>query len=98
MDKKPSKPASLKNTQSGASQMWGGRFAAGPAAIMQQINASIDIDKRLYKEDIEGSLAHAAMLVKQGILTQADGDAIADGLRRIRQEIDQGKFEFQVAL
>ena len=87
-----------KNTQSGASQMWGGRFAAGPAAIMQQINASIDVDKRLYKEDIEGSLAHAAMLVKQGILTQADGDAIADGLARIRKEIDQGKFEFQIAL
>ncbi len=78
--------------------MWGGRFAAGPAAIMQQINASIDVDKRLYKEDIEGSLAHAAMLVKQGILTQADGDAIADGLARIRKEIDQGKFEFQAAL
>ena len=78
--------------------MWGGRFAAGPAAIMQQINASIDVDKRLYKEDIEGSLAHAAMLVKQGILTQADGDAIADGLARIRKEIDQGKFEFQTAL
>jgi argininosuccinate lyase len=98
MDKKPSKPATQKNTQSGASQMWGGRFAAGPAAIMQQINASIDVDKRLYKEDIEGSLAHAAMLVKQGILTQADGDAIADGLQRIRKEIDQGKFEFQTAL
>ena len=78
--------------------MWGGRFAAGPAAIMQQINASIDVDKRLYKEDIEGSLAHAAMLVQQGILTAADGAAIADGLQRVRTEIDQGKFEFQVAL
>jgi argininosuccinate lyase len=98
MDKKPSKPANLKNTPSGASRMWGGRFAAGPAAIMQQINASIDVDKRLYKEDIEGSLAHAAMLVAQGILTKADGEAIAGGLRRIRAEIDQGKFEFQVAL
>jgi argininosuccinate lyase len=98
MDKKPSKRADKTNTPSGASRMWGGRFAAGPAAIMQQINASIDVDKRLYKEDIEGSLAHAAMLVKQGILTKADGDAIAGGLQRIRKEIDQGRFEFQLAL
>jgi argininosuccinate lyase len=98
MDKKPSRPAKPRNAPSGASRMWGGRFAAGPAAIMQQINASIDVDKRLYKEDIAGSLAHAAMLVKQGILTQADGDALADGLKRIHAEIDQGKFEFQSAL
>lgn len=98
MDKKPSKEAAVKNTQSGASRMWGGRFGGGPAEIMQQINASIDVDKRLYKEDIEGSLAHAAMLVQQGILTADDGAAIADGLQRIRKEIDQGRFEFQVAL
>ena len=56
--------------------MWGGRFAAGPAAIMQQINASIGVDKRLYAEDIQGSLAHAAMLAKQGIITETDGAAI----------------------
>ncbi|MGH6894149.1 MAG: argininosuccinate lyase [Dongiaceae bacterium] len=103
MDKKPSKPATTRGTQGrnarpGASRIWGGRFAGGPAAIMRQINASIDVDKRLYKEDIEGSLAHAAMLARQGILGKADGAAIADGLRRIRQEIEQGKFEFQVAL
>ena len=98
MDKKPSKAAVLKNTQSGASRIWGGRFGGGPAEVMQQINASIDVDKRLYKEDIEGSLAHAAMLVAQGILTAADGAAIADGLQRIRKEIDEGRFEFQVAL
>ena len=98
MDKKPSKQANGSNTPSGASRMWGGRFGGGPAEVMQQINASIDVDKRLYKEDIEGSQAHAAMLVKQGILTAADGAAISDGLQRIRAEIDQGKFEFQVAL
>ena len=80
MDKKPSKPVGQKNTSTGTSQMWGGRFAAGPAAIMQQINASIDVDKRLYKEDIEGSLAHAAMLVKQAILSKADGEAITDSV------------------
>jgi argininosuccinate lyase len=98
MDKKPSRPANTRNTQSGASQMWGGRFAAGPAVIMQQINASIEVDKRLYKEDIAGSLAHADMLVKQGILAKADGEAIAGGLHRIRKEIDEGRLEFQVAL
>jgi argininosuccinate lyase len=99
MDKKPSKQArDGSNTQSGASRIWGGRFGGRPAEVMQQINASIDVDKRLYKEDIEGSRAHAAMLVQQGILTAADGAAIADGLQRIRGEIDQGKFEFQVAL
>ncbi|HEU4825225.1 MAG TPA: argininosuccinate lyase [Dongiaceae bacterium] len=98
MDKKPSRPVNTRNAQSGASQMWGGRFAAGPAAIMQQINASIEVDKRLYKEDIAGSLAHADMLVKQGILAKADGEAIAGGLHRIRKEIDEGRFEFQVAL
>ena len=98
MDNKSSKDAALKNTQPGASRMWGGRFGGGPAEVMQQINASIDVDKRLYKEDIEGSQAHAAMLVKQGILTAADGAAIADGLQRIRKEIDEGRFEFQVAL
>ncbi len=99
MDKKPSKQArNGSNTPSGASRRWGGRFAGGPAEVMQQINASIDVDKRLYKEDIEGSQAHAAMLVKQGILTKKDGAAIADGLNRIRGEIDQGKFEFSVAL
>ncbi len=99
MDKKPSKQAQHgSNSASGASRMWGGRFGGGPAEVMQQINASIDVDKRLYKEDIEGSQAHAAMLVQQGILTAADGAAIADGLARIRKEIDEGRFEFQVAL
>lgn len=65
---------------------------------MQQINASIDVDKRLYREDIEGSLAHAAMLVKQGILSAADGALIADGLNRVRIEIEDGTFNFSQAL
>ncbi len=78
--------------------MWGGRFAGGPAAVMQQINASIDIDRRLYAQDIAGSRAHAAMLVRQGIIRQADGDAIDQGLSRIQQEIAEGRFEFKTAL
>src|SRR5215813_5904581 len=81
-----------------ANAMWGGRFAAGPAAIMQSINASIDVDKRLYAEDIQGSKAHAAMLVQQGILTAADGAAIAKGLDQIKAEIDAGSFVFKSAL
>ncbi len=78
--------------------MWGGRFAAGPAAIMQQINASIGVDKRLYAEDIQGSLAHAAMLAKQGIITETDAAAIAKGLAQVKAEIEAGHFEFKVAL
>ena len=93
---------SAKNVSSplpdSANSMWGGRFAAGPAAIMQQINASIGVDKRLYAEDIQGSLAHAAMLVKQGIITEVDGAAIAKGLAAVKAEIEAGKFEFKVAL
>ena len=81
-----------------ANRMWGGRFAAGPAAIMQQINASIGVDKRLYAEDIQGSLAHAAMLVKQGIITETDGAAIARGLSSVKAEIEAGSFDFKVAL
>jgi argininosuccinate lyase len=74
--------------------MWGGRFAGGPAAIMRRINASIDFDKRLYAEDIAGSLAHCAMLVAQQILSPEDGAAIAGGLEQIRGEIDAGAFVF----
>src|SRR5207344_3199871 len=70
-----------------ANPMWGGRFAGGPAAIMRRINASVDFDKRLYAEDIAGSLAHCAMLVAQHILTPEDGAAIAEGLGQIRAEI-----------
>jgi argininosuccinate lyase len=76
---------------------WGGRFAAGPAEIMRRINASIDFDKRLWAEDIAGSKAHCAMLVRQGILPAADGAAIAAGLDRIRAEIEAGQFAFSDA-
>src|SRR5271165_6441630 len=81
-----------------SSQMWGGRFAAGPSAVMQKINASIDFDRRLYAQDIAGSLAHCAMLVQAKILSAADGEAITGGLEQIRREIEEGRFVFQVAL
>ena len=74
--------------------LWGGRFTGGPAAIMRRINASIDVDRRLYAEDIAGSQAHCAMLVAQRILSAEDGAAISKGLERIRAEIDAGEFVF----
>ncbi len=65
--------------------MWGGRFAGGPAAVMREINASIAIDKRLWREDITASRAHAAMLGKQGILSAGDAAAIDRGLERVAE-------------
>jgi argininosuccinate lyase len=80
---------------SAASAMWGGRFAGGPAAIMGRINASIDFDKRLYAQDIRGSVAHCKMLVRQNILTPEDGDAILKGLDQVKAEIEAGGFAFR---
>ncbi|HEX7968384.1 MAG TPA: argininosuccinate lyase [Stellaceae bacterium] len=73
----------------------GGRFAEGPAEIMQRINVSIDFDKRLYAQDIAGSKAHCAMLVRQKILSPEDGEAIAGGLEQILAEIEAGGFPFR---
>ena len=78
--------------------MWGGRFAAGPSAIMERINASVDFDQRLFAHDIASSKAHAEMLVAQGIISEDDGAAIAEGLDKILVEIESGKFEFKTAL
>jgi argininosuccinate lyase len=78
-----------------ANAAWGGRFAGGPAEIMQRINVSIDFDKRLYAQDIAGSLAHSAMLVERRILSPEDGAAIARGLEKIRGEIEAGSFPFR---
>ena len=78
--------------------MWGGRFAQSPAEIMQEINASIDVDKRLYQQDIAGSKAHAQMLAEQGIISKEDEKAILAGLDEILQEIKEGCFNFQSAL
>ena len=75
----------------------GGRFTGGPAEIMKRINVSIGFDRRLYAQDIAGSLAHAAMLVRQKILTPEDGTAIARGLEQVRAEIEAGTFPFRDA-
>ena len=81
-----------------SNQMWGGRFAAGPDAIMEAINASIGFDKRMAKQDIDGSKAHAAMLAEQGIITDSDAKAIREGLLTVLSEIEGGNFEFSTAL
>ncbi len=78
--------------------MWGGRFAAGPAEIMERINASIDFDRRFYAQDIAGSKAHCRMLVEQNIIPAADGDAILAGLDAILKDIEAGNFTFERAL
>ena len=81
-----------------ANSLWGGRFAAGPAAVMEEINASIDFDKHLWRQDIRGSLAHAAMLAARGIITEADEAVIRNGLAAIAAEIESGRFPFARAL
>ncbi len=78
--------------------MWGGRFAAGPDAIMEAINVSIGFDKRLYAQDIAGSRAHVAMLAAQGILTDSDAAAIREGLLTVLSEIEGGTFRFRTDL
>jgi argininosuccinate lyase len=81
-----------------SNKMWGGRFASGPDAIMEEINASIDVDRHLYRQDIAASKAHADMLAKQGIIAAEDAKKIAHGLDTILSEIEQGKFAFKRAL
>ena len=78
--------------------MWGGRFAAGPSEVMEAINASIDFDRRMAAEDIEGSRAHAAMLARIGVINQQDQAAIDRGLEHIGKEIEQGAFRYSRAL
>ncbi len=82
----------LRNTE--ANMQWGGRFAAGPSVIMMEINASIGFDRKMWRQDIAGSRAHAAMLARQGIITGADEAAIREGLTHITDEIEAGRFGF----
>ncbi|WP_108484860.1 argininosuccinate lyase [Oceaniglobus ichthyenteri] len=85
-------------TEKSQNAMWGGRFAAGPDAIMEAINASIAYDQRMAAQDIAGSRAHAAMLAAQGIITDSDADAIREGLLTVLSEIEGGTFQFSAAL
>ncbi|MBF9025043.1 argininosuccinate lyase [Rhodobacterales bacterium HKCCD6035] len=84
--------------QKSSNAMWGGRFAAGPDALMEAINASIGFDQRLSAQDVTGSRAHAAMLAAQGIISSKDAETIREGLLKILSEIESGTFEFSTAL
>jgi argininosuccinate lyase len=81
-----------------ANKMWGGRFGRSPNALLQDINASIEVDRHLFRQDIAASKAHAAMLAKRGIITGKDAREIARGLNTILSEIKSGKFKFKRAL
>ena len=85
-------------TTKSANTMWGGRFAAGPDAIMEAINASIGFDKRMAAQDIAGSRAHAEMLATAGIIEPSDAEAIREGLLTVLSEIETGNFAFSTAL
>ena len=80
------------------SSIWGGRFSSGPSQLMQDINASIAYDQRLFRQDIAGSKAHASMLAHCGIISPADRDAIHSGLETILDEITSGSFVFSAEL
>ena len=78
--------------------LWGGRFTEATDAFVQRFTASVDFDRRLFQQDIDGSVAHAKMLAKAGILTADEVSQILDGLESIRQDIQDGKFEWSVEL
>jgi argininosuccinate lyase len=87
-----------KADQARSNAQWGGRFAEGPSAIMRAINASIGFDRKMWRQDIRGSLAHAAMLRHVGILSADEEAAIRQGLEAIGREIEAGTFDFDEAL
>jgi argininosuccinate lyase len=93
-----SKRRNAPANQPPVNEQWGGRFASGPAVVMEDINASIGFDKKLWRQDIQGSLAHAAMLGRTGVISAQDVVAIEAGLKGIAAEIESGQFPFTTAL
>src|SRR4029453_653177 len=88
----PSRPhgtARAMSDEPPSQKMWGGRFSGQPSELMRRINASIGFDKRLWREDIAGSTAHAAMLRERGIIDEADAAAILEGLDQIAAEYER---------
>ena len=81
-----------------ANKMWGGRFEDKPSDIMEQINASIDVDKALWRQDIALSKVHAEMLGRQDIITKDEAKTLIDGLDQVAAEIEKGDFEFKASL
>src|SRR5436190_13956490 len=84
----------MKSSKPGPAKLWGGRFAGATAGSVEAFTASIDVDARLYRHDIAGSIAHARMLARQRIISRRDARLIVAGLEAIRGEIDAGKFRF----
>lgn len=80
-----------------AKKPWGGRFEASPSEFLDAYGASLPVDKRMWAEDIKGSIAHARMLAEQGVIEAKDADAIEAGLSEIFREIRDGQFEFRIA-
>ena len=78
-------------------KMWSGRFSASASSLLDEFNASIMFDRKLYREDIEGSIAHATMLQKQGILSEDELKKIIDGLNQVKSEIENGEFEWKIS-
>ena len=81
-----------------SNKMWGGRFDAKPSDLMQEINQSITFDKKLYKQDIQGSTAHAKMLAQVGVLTKSESEKIISGLKKVEKEIEGDEFNFKIEL
>jgi argininosuccinate lyase len=78
-------------------KMWSGRFSSGASSLLDDFNASIMYDRKLYREDIEGSLAHAAMLCEQGILSHEELVQIQKGIAQVKSEIEEGSFEWKIS-
>ncbi|MBN2704944.1 MAG: argininosuccinate lyase, partial [Deltaproteobacteria bacterium] len=78
-------------------KLWGGRFEQPTSALVEEFTASIGFDQRLYREDLDGSIAHARMLAAQKIVAAADAEAMIAGLEQIRREIESGEFVFSIA-
>ncbi len=97
-NKKDRQKASKTAPKAKANPLWGGQFDSGPDALMAAINQSIDVDRRLYRQDIAGSKAHAIMLAKQGIISAKDNAAIQKGLDQIKLEIEADTFPFRAEL
>ncbi len=77
---------------------WGGRFSEATDAFVQRFTASVEFDQRMYAQDIQGSVAHATMLAKVGVLTTGERDEIIQGLAEIKSDIEAGNFEWSIAL
>jgi argininosuccinate lyase len=82
---------------SSAKTPWGGRFEKSPGKFLTEFGASLPVDRRMWAEDIRGSIAHARMLAAQGVISQADADAIEGGLSEIYREINAGEFDWRIA-